>query len=114
MGRVGCGGALVKRRWPCDRNRGRAQPAGPRAVSWFRSHGRATTTLPVDARAAAGGALETFKGVFGSTTPCEGGTVGTSSGVRTRANGASGQGGRAVWAHIRHSAGCRGWARNTM
>jgi hypothetical protein len=32
-----------------------------------------------------------FKGVFGSTTPCEGGTVGTSSGVRTCTNGALGR-----------------------
>jgi hypothetical protein len=34
-------------------------PIGPRAVSWFRSHVRRTTALPVGARAGTAGALST-------------------------------------------------------
>jgi hypothetical protein len=37
--------------------RDRARPAGPRAVSWIRLHGKVTTALQVGARAGAAGAL---------------------------------------------------------
>jgi hypothetical protein len=37
--------------------RDRARPAGPRAVSWVRSHDQVTTAQPIDGRAGAAGAL---------------------------------------------------------
>ena len=48
-----------------------------------------------------------FKGAVGSTPPCEGGAIGTSSGVMTCANGASEIENRGRWAYIWHSGSAR-------
>ena len=81
-----------------------ACPTPHNATATFRSPGHADTRVPVRGRRAL---KALFKGAVGSTPPCEGGAIGTSSGVMTCANGASEIENRGRWAYIRHSGSAR-------